>query len=238
MTSPHPSGEQLLIRLDDVIKRYGQGDSAFTALNHVSVSINKGESVAIIGKSGAGKSTFMHLTALLDTPTSGSITLNGTNTTKLSASQLAKVRNDTFGFVFQQFFLITNGSVLDNVALPLTIAGVNRRRRERRAMNALKLLGLDNKAHNKASDLSGGQKQRVVIARALINEPDVIFADEPTGNLDSATGQVVEDTLFSLHRDRGITLVIVTHDPDLAAKCDRQITIADGRVASDERKAL
>lgn len=227
-----------LVELRGVTKTYGQGSSAFTALHDVSLTIDHGESVAIIGKSGSGKSTLMHLLALLDTPSAGRLILDGADTTGLSASQVAHLRNQTFGFVFQQFFLIGSQSVVDNVALPLMIAGVGRAERTRRAMAALERLDMADKAKNRATALSSGQKQRVVIARALINEPSVIFADEPTGNLDSATGEVVEDILFDLHRSQGLTLVVVTHDPDLAARAGREMSIRDGRIDSDVRRSL
>ncbi|NTW38395.1 MAG: ABC transporter ATP-binding protein [Cellulomonadaceae bacterium] len=219
-----------LITVRDLHKTYGAGHAAFEALRGVDLDIGDGESLAIVGKSGSGKSTLMHLLALLDRPTSGSITLGSTDTSKLREKELNRVRNQSFGFVFQQFFLTPSASVMDNVTLPLTIAGVPARERERRGRAALAQLGLDDKATNKANDLSGGQKQRVVISRALINQPRVIFADEPTGNLDSATGAVVEDILFDLNHRQGITLVVVTHDEDLAARCDRSIFVRDGLV--------
>lgn len=224
-----------VIGVKKLIKTYGKKASLFTALDDVNLDIQQGESIAFIGKSGSGKSTLMHLLALLDSPTSGEITVNGTVSSKLSRRQKDLMRNKEFGFVFQQFFLNANNSVLDNVILPLKIAGIGRRERNRRGMEALKSVELEDKAKNKANDLSGGQKQRVVIARALINNPSVIFADEPTGNLDSATGGKIEDMLFDLNKSKNITLIIVTHDPDLAARCDRQINIKDGRIQSEEQ---
>lgn len=214
-------------------KHYGSGANRFDALTDVTVSIAAGECVAIVGKSGSGKSTLMHLLAVLDTPSSGEVRIHGTNAQSLSARALNRMRNREFGFVFQQFFLNAQQSVIDNVTLPLTIAGQRRGARRERAREVLAALGLAEKADARAVTLSGGQKQRTVIARALAGSPSVIFADEPTGNLDSATGAVVEDLLFSLHRDRGITLVIVTHDDELAARCDRQIVLRDGRIVSD-----
>jgi putative ABC transport system ATP-binding protein len=212
----------------DIGKSYGRGSARFDALKGVSVDIRAGESVAIVGKSGSGKSTLMHLLALLDNPDSGALLVDGTDAKELSRPEVDRLRNQDFGFVFQQFFLTANASVLDNVVLPLKIAGVGARERKARGMAALEQLQLADKAKSKAMNLSGGQKQRVVIARALVNDPKVIFADEPTGNLDSATGAVVEDILFSLNKDKGITLIVVTHDPELAARCDRQIFIRDG----------
>lgn len=217
----------------EVHKSYGRGDSRFDALKGVSLDIAMGESIAIIGKSGSGKSTLMHLLALLDKPTAGVVELSGHDAAGLSNSVLNSTRNSTFGFVFQQFFLNPKATVLDNVCLPLRIAGVPRTERIRRGMAALAQLELESKARNLATDLSGGQKQRVVIARALVNDPSVIFADEPTGNLDTATGKVVEDILFDLNRTRDISLVVVTHDEDLAARCSRRIYIRDGLAVDD-----
>lgn len=219
---------ELVLDASNIHKSYGHGASRFDALTGVSLQVHKGESVAIVGKSGSGKSTFMHLLALLDAPDQGRILVDGLPASDLPARQLNRLRNEDFGFVFQQFFLIPNASVLENVILPLKIAGVGSRERTERGMAALRALELEDKAKNKATDLSGGQKQRTVIARALVNEPKIIFADEPTGNLDTATGDVVEDILFDLNRDQGITLIIVTHDNDLAARCDRQIHLRDG----------
>jgi putative ABC transport system ATP-binding protein len=223
-----------IISVKDVHKSYGRGSNIFDALRGVSLDISEGESVAIIGKSGSGKSTLMHLLALLDRPSSGEIDLEGTDTRTLRGRALNRTRNKTFGFVFQQFFLTANSTVLDNVVLPMKIAGVGRSERKRRGMAALEQLELADKARSKALNLSGGQKQRTVIARALVNNPRIIFADEPTGNLDTATGAVVEDILFDLNREHGITLIIVTHDEDLASRCDRRIHIRDGQIMSDD----
>ena len=223
-----------LLTVRGLHKTYGKRDSKFEALRGINLSIDRGESVAIIGKSGSGKSTLMHLLALLDRPTKGEITLDGTKTSKLKQRHLNRLRNKEFGFVFQQFFMNANDTVLNNVMLPLKIAGVGARERKRRAMHALTIVGLETKAKNKANDLSGGQKQRVCIARAIVNDPAVIFADEPTGNLDSNTGAKIEEILFSLNKEKNITLIIVTHDEDLAAKCNRQIRITDGHIESDE----
>jgi putative ABC transport system ATP-binding protein len=221
-----------LISVRGLHKTYGSGSAAFEALKGIDLDIAEGESLAIVGKSGSGKSTLMHLLALLDRPTAGTITLEGTDTSRLGEQQLNRTRNQKFGFVFQQFFLTPSASVLDNVTLPLAIAGVPARERATRGRAALAQLDIADKAGNKANDLSGGQKQRVVISRALINQPRVIFADEPTGNLDSGTGGTVEDILFDLNRSQGITLVVVTHDEDLAARCDRSVFIKDGLIAA------
>ena len=225
--------EKSIITVSNLTKFYGKKSSAFTALEDINLTIKKGESVAIVGKSGSGKSTLMHLLALLDVPTSGTIKIGETDVTKLKKKQINLLRNRRFGFVFQQFFMNSRDSVLNNVVLPLKIAGVGKSARKQRALEALKIVQLDDKAKNKANDLSGGQKQRVCIARAIVNNPSVIFADEPTGNLDSTTGELVEDLLFSLHKDKGITLIIVTHDKDLANRCDRQIYIKDGKIIDD-----
>lgn len=222
-----------LLSTRNLRKSYGKRSAAFEALKGINIDIYAGESVAIIGKSGSGKSTLMHLLALLDKPTDGSIRLVGKNTSKLSQRKLNSLRNKEFGFVFQSFFMNSNDTVLNNVILPLKIAGVGFRERRRRAMDALRVVGLADKAKNKANDLSGGQKQRVCIARAIVNDPKVIFADEPTGNLDSATGDRIIKLLFGLNQRKHITLIIVTHDQDLANMCDRQIHIADGEVVNE-----
>ena len=222
-----------LISTRNLRKSYGKRSAAFEALKGINIDIYEGESVAIIGKSGSGKSTLMHLLALLDKPTEGTIKLEGKNTSQLRQRKLNTIRNKEFGFVFQSFFMNSNDTVLNNVILPLKIAGVGFRERRRRALEALRVVDLADKAKNKANDLSGGQKQRVCIARAIVNEPKVIFADEPTGNLDSATGDRIIKLLFGLNQRKGITLIIVTHDQDLANMCDRQIHIADGEVVSE-----
>lgn len=216
------------IEVTDVKKVYGSGQSAFEALKGVNFTIKKGESVAIIGKSGSGKSTLMHILALLDRPSSGKIALLNQDTRQIKNSSLNKMRNETFGFVFQQFFINPKDTVLSNVLLPLKIAGIPSRKRKQMAMDALESVELSDKADNKANDLSGGQKQRVCIARAIVNQPEIIFADEPTGNLDTVTGEKIEKLLFELNQKKGITLIIVTHDPELADRCDRQIHIKDG----------
>lgn len=223
-------GTNFIIDARNISKSYGSGANRFDALTDVTFQVQRGESVAIVGKSGSGKSTLMHLIALLDKPDAGTILVEDKDALRMKQRELNKFRNKTFGFVFQQFFLTPNTSVLDNVVLPLKIAGIKRAERKRRGIDILKQFELESKVNNKATALSGGQKQRVVIARALINEPSVIFADEPTGNLDSATGAVVEDILFALNKDKGITLVIVTHDEELAAKCDRQVFLKDGQI--------
>ncbi len=213
-----------------LVKIYGRGDTRFAALRGVDLRIRHGESVAVVGKSGSGKSTLMHLLALLDAPTHGTVALDGRPAASMTARELNAARNAAFGFVFQQFYLTPDQTVLENVVLPLKIAGVRPAARRRRALDVLERLDVAEKASSRAVELSGGQKQRVALARALVNDPAVIFADEPTGNLDSATGAVVQDLLFGLHREQGITLVVVTHDEDLARHCGRQVHLHDGLV--------
>ena len=224
----------ILLKASEVVKTYGKKENTFVALKGISLAINEGESIAIIGKSGSGKSTLMHILAALDRPDSGELAFNGKNVESFKDRELDKLRNREFGFIFQQFFLNYRETVLENVMLPLKIGGVRAKERKRRALEALAEVDLSNKASNKASDLSGGQKQRVCIARALVTDPRVIFADEPTGNLDSENGQRVEDLLFGLNKKKGITLIIVTHDDDLAAKCDRRLYMKDGMLNETE----
>ena len=223
-----------VIEAKNIKKSYGKNETKFDALKGVDLKVEKGESVAIIGKSGSGKSTFMHILALLDQPTSGDIYLNGKNVTSIRKKVLNKTRNEEFGFVFQQFFMNAKDTVLNNVLLPLKIGGISGSKRKKMALDALKAVGLEDKVQNKANNLSGGQKQRACIARALVNNPQIIFADEPTGNLDSATGKKIEELLFDLNKNKGITLIIVTHDPDLAARCDRQVHVRDGLIVGGD----
>lgn len=245
MNTPPPDPSEIgfpmpvpILAARDLTKSYGRGPDRFDALKGVSLTIDRGDSVAIVGKSGSGKSTLMHLLALLDTPDGGTIDVDGTEARSLAGRRLNALRNSMFGFVFQQFFLNPSSSVLENVVLPLKIAGVGAKERRARGMAVLEQLELADKAKNKGANLSGGQKQRVVIARALVNNPQVLFADEPTGNLDTATGRIVEDILFGLNRDHGITLITVTHDHDLAARFARRLFIRDGvLIPTDEEHA-
>ena len=225
-----------VISLHQVTKVYGKGDNAVEALRGIDLDISSGEVIAIIGRSGSGKSTLAHVMATLDRPTSGKVLINGSEVGRRSRRASNRLRNQEIGFVFQQFFMNARDSVLDNVMLPMVIAGIRPRLRRKRALDALETVGLLDKAYARASDLSGGQKQRVCIARAIVNKPSIILADEPTGNLDTATSRVVEDMLFRLNQERGITLVIVTHDPDLAQRCGRQVRIADGQVVGDQKE--
>ena len=225
-----------IISLHQVTKVYGKGDNAVEALRGIDLDISSGEVIAIIGRSGSGKSTLAHVMATLDRPTSGKVLINGSEVGRRSRRASNRLRNQEIGFVFQQFFMNARDSVLDNVMLPMVIAGIRPKLRRKRALDALETVGLLDKAYARASDLSGGQKQRVCIARAIVNKPSIILADEPTGNLDTATSRVVEDMLFRLNQERGITLIIVTHDPDLAQRCGRQVRIADGQVVGDQKE--
>lgn len=222
--------QNTIIEAKNITRIYGDEGEAFKALDDISFTINKGESVAIIGKSGSGKSTLMHILACLDKPTSGELYINGNEISKMSSKELEKLRGECFGFVFQQFFLNSNDTVLENVILPLKIIGKDsKKNREEKATAILAEIDILNKKNNKAKNLSGGQKQRVCIARALVGNPQIIFADEPTGNLDSTNGEIIENILFGLNK-KGITLILVTHDPELAQKCQRQIMIKDGKI--------
>lgn len=227
-----------VLETENLVKVYGRGAARFDALKGLTFEIHDGESVAIVGKSGSGKSTLMHLLALLDAPTAGVVALEGSPVSQLDPKKVSRLRNETFGFVFQQFFLNPHQTVLDNVTLPLKIGGWGRSERNARGMEVLEQLEIADKAKNRAVDLSGGQKQRVCIARALVNRPSVIFADEPTGNLDTSTSAVVEDILFGLHRDQGITLVVVTHDEELAGRCERRLKMQDGLIVAEEHGVI
>ena len=227
-----------MIEVKNVTKTYGKKQNAFRALNNVSLTIPDGASVAILGKSGSGKSTLMHAMSGLDRPEQGEVVIDGENILKLKQKAVDKFRAEKIGFIFQSFFVQGNESVYDNVGLPLEIARVARSERKRRIQRALTSVEMLDKVRNKAKNLSGGQKQRLAIARAIVNHPKIIFADEPTGNLDSVTSELVEDMLFGYNRDQGVTLIIVTHDEDLAAKCDILVNIKDGNIESvTDRKA-
>jgi len=225
-----------MIKVKDLHKTYYNGKNSFDALKGINFEIKKGETIAIIGKSGSGKSTLMHVMAGLDNPTSGDVLYDDISLKDMDAKELAKFRNQKIGFVFQQFFLQPNLNCRENVVLPLKIRGISKEERKSLADKALEEVEMSDKALNKATDLSGGQKQRVSIARAIVGEPDVIFADEPTGNLDSETGKRIIQLLFDLNKKKGITLVVVTHDIDLANICDKKIFIKDGQNIKEETK--
>ena len=219
-----------MIELKDVTKIYGKKKNQFTALKNISLTIPTGASVAILGKSGSGKSTLMHAISGLDRPQHGQVIIDGQDILQLKPKRVDEFRAKKIGFIFQSFFVQGNESVVDNVSLPLEIARVSRKKRVQKINAALKAVDLYDKRKNRAKDLSGGQKQRLAIARAIVGDPQIIFADEPTGNLDSETGAKVEELLFDYNKQKGVTLIVVTHDADLAKKCDYQIIIKDGRV--------
>lgn len=219
-----------MIELKNVTKIYGKKKNQFTALKNVSLTIPTGASVAILGKSGSGKSTLMHAISGLDRPQHGQVIIDGQDILQLKSKRVDEFRAKKIGFIFQSFFVQGNESVIDNVSLPLEIARLPRKKRAHKINAALKAVDLYDKRKNCAKDLSGGQKQRLAIARAIVGDPQIIFADEPTGNLDSETGAKVEELLFGYNKQKGVTLIVVTHDADLAKKCDYQIIIKDGRV--------
>jgi putative ABC transport system ATP-binding protein len=219
-------------------KTYTSEGTDYEVLKNVNLQIQQGECVAIIGKSGSGKSTLMHLLACLDAPTTGTVTFESADLSLLNEKEKDTLRNEKFGFVFQQFFLNGHETVFENVVLPLRIRGAENYDIVKNAMIALEAVGLKDKETKKAKDLSGGEKQRVCIARALVSEPQIIFADEPTGNLDSNTSAIIEDMLFRLNREKNITLIVVTHDDDLAAKCQRIIELKDGQIVSERNKSV
>ena len=226
-------GGQPVIQVTDLVKDYSRGDNVVHALRSVSVSVSKGEFVAVMGPSGSGKSTFMNLVGCLDRPTGGSYLLDGVEVTRLSPTQLADLRNQKIGFIFQGFNLLPRMDALDNVALPMVYGGVPKQVRQRRAEVALEAVGLGARKHHRSNELSGGQQQRVAIARALVNAPSLILADEPTGNLDSRTSVEIMAILQRLN-GAGATIVLVTHEPDIATYCSRTVVFKDGVVVSDE----
>jgi putative ABC transport system ATP-binding protein len=221
-----------------LVKTYTMGSEVVRALDGVDLAIDRGELIAIVGQSGSGKSTLMNLLGCLDTPTSGSYRLSGIPVDQLDDEELAEVRNRHIGFVFQSFHLLPRQTALENVLLPLVYRRgdvVVARDRRVRAQQALERVGLGERLTHKPSELSGGQRQRVAIARALINDPDIILADEPTGNLDSKTSEDILNLLVRLQREQGRTVIVVTHEPDVANRCDRVVSLRDGRVVSDVR---
>ena len=221
-----------LIEFDSVCKYYQMGDTVVKAADHISMKIEKGEFVAIVGQSGSGKSTCMNIIGCLDVPTSGTYKLNGRDVGSMDKNELAEIRNELLGFIFQQYNLLPKLSLLENVELPLVYAGLSRSEQHQRAREALEQVGLGNKLDNKPSQLSGGQQQRASIARALVGRPAVILADEPTGALDSHTGREVLGILQKLHK-QGNTVVLITHDNSIAVQADRIIRLEDGRIIYD-----
>lgn len=221
-----------MIEVKNVTKSYGKKHTNFTALKNVSFTIPDGASVAILGKSGSGKSTLMHVMSGLDRPGVGEVIIDGQDILKLKPKAVDLFRSTKMSFIFQSFFVQANESCYDNVSLPLEIAHIPVSKRREMIEKTLASVELLDKIKSRARDLSGGQKQRLAVARAVVNNPRILFADEPTGNLDSATGEKIEDLLFGYNKQTGSTLIIVTHDPDLAAKCDIQIRIKDGTIES------
>ena len=226
-----------LVELRNIRKHYHLGGEEIRALDNVSLDIESGEFISIIGPSGSGKSTLMHILGCLDSPTSGTIELDGIMIQDATSRQLARIRNEKIGFVFQFFNLLPKLNVLQNVELPLIYSGASARQRRERALEALRQVDLENRSKHRPSQLSGGQQQRVAIARALVNNPRIIFADEPTGNLDSHTGEMILDLFRKLHED-GRTVALVTHDPDIAAITPRRIEIRDGQIADTPDETL
>jgi putative ABC transport system ATP-binding protein len=222
-----------IIRIRDLTRGYRMGDETILALRGVSLDIRRNEYVAIMGPSGSGKSTMMNLLGCLDTPTGGEYWLNGQEVSRLSDDALARVRNREIGFVFQTFNLLPRATALHNVELPLVYAGVGARERRSRAAAALERVGLAERMHHRPNELSGGQRQRVAIARALINEPSILLADEPTGNLDSVTSEEIMRVFGDLH-SAGQTVIMVTHEADIAAHAERVVVLRDGRVETDQ----
>ncbi|RYU79935.1 ABC transporter ATP-binding protein [Hymenobacter persicinus] len=221
-----------VIETHDIAKEYQMGTERIHALRSVTITIQRGEYVAFMGPSGSGKSTLMNIVGCLDTPTRGSYILNGKDVSRMSDNQLAEVRNKEIGFVFQTFNLLPRATSLDNVALPLIYAGYSKSQREEKAMEALRSVGLDSRAKHRPNELSGGQRQRVAIARALVNDPSIILADEPTGNLDTKTSYEIMD-LFEALYVKGNTIIMVTHEEDIARYSHRIVRLRDGLVESD-----
>jgi putative ABC transport system ATP-binding protein len=222
-----------LIRLENIGKRYEIGAEVINALQGVNLSIYKGEFVALMGPSGSGKSTLMNIIGCLDTPSFGTYILNGTNVSERDDDELAEIRNKEIGFVFQTFNLLPRSTSLDNVALPLVYAGFSKAERDRKAKESLENVGLGNRMSHKPNELSGGQRQRVAVARALVNNPSIILADEPTGNLDTKTSIEIMGLLESIH-EKGNTIILVTHEEDIAKHAHRIVRMRDGGVESDE----
>lgn len=221
-----------MIVVDTLVKTYGKKDSTFVALDGVSLKVKSGSTLAIIGKSGSGKSTLMHIMSGLDRPTSGQVVIDKIDLFGMNPKTMDDFRSSKMSFIFQSFFVEANQTCYQNVMLPLEIAKVPRLKRKQLVLDALKAVELDDKANSLAANLSGGQKQRLAIARAIVNNPKILFADEPTGNLDSVTGDKIMKLLFDLNKQLGCTIILVTHDPELASQCQRQIRLKDGKVIS------
>jgi putative ABC transport system ATP-binding protein len=227
-----------LIQAKDLVKIYSLGEVEVQALRSVSLSVERGEFVAIMGASGSGKSTFMNILGFLDRPTSGQYLLEGINGENLSRDELAEIRNRKIGFVFQGFNLLSRTSALENVELPLTYAGTPTSKRKEMAQKALSEVGLKGREHHHPSQLSGGEQQRVAIARALVNQPSILLADEPTGNLDTKTSEEIMGIFQRLNQDLGITIIMITHEPDIASFAKRNIVFRDGKIVDDHENSV
>jgi len=227
-----------LIQVQDLVKVYSLGEVDVIALQGVSLSIDRGEFVAIMGASGSGKSTFMNIIGFLDQPTSGQYLLEGINGENLSRDELAEIRNRKIGFVFQGFNLLSRTSAVENIELPLVYAGTSPSQRKEMAQKALSEVGLKGREHHHPSQLSGGEQQRVAIARALVNQPSILLADEPTGNLDSKTSEEIMGIFQRLNQDLGITVIMITHEADIASFAKRNILFRDGKIVDDRNSAL
>ncbi len=223
-----------IIKTENLVRHFTVGTQTVEALRGVSLDINKGEFVAIMGPSGSGKSTLMNIIGCLDSPTSGTYYLNNKNVSTLDDDALAMIRNHEIGFVFQNFHLLARNTALDNVMLPLKYAGIDKSEQEEIAMEVIKSVDLESRAHHQPSELSGGQQQRVAIARALVNKPSILFADEPTGNLDSKTGDDVMKLFTNLHK-QGQTIILITHEIEVANQAERIISIKDGKIFEDQK---
>ncbi len=227
----------ITIEAKDLVKIYKMGEMEVKALNGINLQIEEGEFVAITGTSGSGKSTLMHLIGCLDIPTSGDFLIDGKNIINMTKNELAKIRNAKIGFVFQKFYLLSDLNAIDNVALPMLYAGQPESVARKKAQEILEMVELQDRGHHYPYQLSGGQQQRVAIARALINNPSLVLADEPTGNLDTTTGNSILDLFTKLNNEKKVTVVIVTHEPDIAKKTKRIIELLDGKILSDKKIA-
>ena len=225
----------MIIKTKNLTKEYEAGSQIVKALNGIDLSVEKGEFISIMGPSGSGKTTLMNIIGCLDSPTNGTYYLNNRSVSELDDDELAKIRNEEIGFVFQSFHLLSRNTALNNVMLPLTYAGYDKKEALKKAKSVLDKVGLEDRVSHKPNELSGGQQQRVAIARALVNNPSIVFADEPTGNLDTKTGEEIMSLFKELHKN-GQTIIVITHENDIANQTERIITVKDGLIESDERR--